>query len=113
MKRNELDQALAACRRAAVPAVPANLTQNVWREIRRRQAVPASSFVLDGFLDWFRAGGISLAGATLALAMLTSVGMTFLSSRPNHKQQMREALGLNVFSLQAYPLSRLAERTHE
>jgi hypothetical protein len=109
MKSNDLDDALQAYRRVGLPSAPANLSQNVWREIRLRQAAPSPWMGLDGFLAWFRAGGSSLAGATLALAMLTSVGLTLVAGQPTHQQQVRQALGLNVFSHQAYPLTRLAE----
>jgi hypothetical protein len=109
MKRPDLAAALEASRRAVLPAPSANLNQNVWREIRRRETTSTPWMNLDGFLNWFRAGGTSLAGATLALAILISSGLSLANGQPSHQQQVRQALGMNVFSLKAYPLTRLAE----
>jgi hypothetical protein len=109
MNSNDLEDALQAYRRTELPPAHANLNQNVWREIRLRQAAPSPWMGFDRFLAWFRAGGSSLTGATLALAMLTGVGLTLAAGQPTHQQQVRQALGLNVFSHQAYPLTRLAE----
>jgi len=86
------------------------LSQSVWREVRLRQSAPVSSALRHNeFLTWFCGHTTVLAVPALALVLLMSIGVTMLTSQSTSQQRTQQALGLNVFSHQASPLTRLAQ----
>ena len=111
MDNHRLDKLIGRYKEgAAVPCPPANLSQNVWREIRLRQSGPVSSALRHSeFLEWFCGRMTMLAVPTLALVLVMSVGFTSLIGQTTSPQRVQQALGLNVFSHQASPLIRLAQ----
>jgi hypothetical protein len=110
MDSHNLDKLLSEYKAAGIPRPPANLNQNVWREIRLRQSTPVSSALdYNDFLNWFRRSLTSLVAPALALAIFMSVGLTMLDAQVTPHQRVQQALGLNVFSHQASPLTRLAQ----
>jgi hypothetical protein len=110
MNKHSLDQMLEAYRKKEIPSEPTNLRQNVWREIRLRQSAPVSSALrYSEFLTWFRGSLASLVAPALAVALFMSVGLTMLDAQTTPHQRVQQALGLQVFSHQASPLTRLAE----
>jgi hypothetical protein len=110
MDPHNLDELLSCYRATAVPPPPTNLNQNVWREIRLQQGTPLSSALrYSEFLTWFRGSMTSLVAPALALALFMSVGLTMLNAQATPHQRVQQALGLDVFSHQASPLTRLAQ----
>jgi len=110
MDSHNLDELLNCYRATVVPSPPTNLNQNVWREIRLRQSTPlASALRYSEFLTWFRGSMSSLVAPALALAIFMSVGLTMVSAEATPRQRVQQALGLDVFSHQASPLTRLAQ----
>jgi hypothetical protein len=107
LKFNDL---LSSYKGRELPPSPTNLNQNVWREIRLRKSTPVSSALrYSEFLTWFRGSMAALVAPTLALAMVMSVGLTVLNAQATPHQRVQQALGLNVFSHQASPLTRFAQ----
>jgi hypothetical protein len=51
----------------------------------------------------------SLIAPALALALFVSIGLTMLNAETTPHQRVQQALGLDVFSHQASPLTRLAQ----
>jgi hypothetical protein len=110
MDNHKLDELLGCYKSTALPRLPGNLRQNVWREIRLRQSAPLSSALNHNeFLAWFRGSMTSLAAPTLALTLLMSIGLTMLTSQSTSRHRVQQALGLEVFSHQSSPLARLAQ----
>lgn len=110
MDNHRLEELLGRYKGAVVPRPPANLNQNVWREIRLRQSTPLSSALrYNEFLVWFRGSMATLVAPTLALALLLGIGLTMLTSQSTSQQRVQKALGLGVFSHQSSPLTRLAQ----
>lgn len=109
MDDSRLDELLRHYRKAELPSPPGNLNQNVWREIRLRETKDGSVFNLDAFLNWFYPRQTSLTLSTVALAAIVSLGLTLTSNQFSSSQRTQQALGLEVFSHEASPLTRLAE----
>jgi hypothetical protein len=110
MDSKNLDKLLSGYKAARMPRPPTNLNQNVWREIRLRQSTPVSSALRSSeFLTWFRGSLTSLVAPALAVALFMSVGLTVLDAQVTPHQHTQQALGLQVFSHQASPLTRLAQ----
>jgi len=110
MDSHNLDELLSGYKAAAMPRPPTNLTQNVWREIRLRQSTPVSSALkYNDFLNWFRRSMASLIAPALAMALFMSIGLTLLNTQATPHQRVQQALGLDVFSHQSSPLTRLAQ----
>jgi hypothetical protein len=106
----KMDDLLSFYKPKELPRSPANLNQNVWREIRLRQSSPVlSALRYSEFLTWFRGSLGLLVAPTMALAVFLSVGLTVLSGQANQHQRVQQALGLQVFSHQSFPLTRFAE----
>ena len=99
MKDHSLDPLINAYRRKALPSAPANLKQNVWREIRLRQKT-GSGFAWQDMLDWILDRRVVVA--SLATALL--IGFVF--NLPSQRVSTKQAMGLGVFSHSNY--SRLA-----
>lgn len=93
MDETQLDNLLRQHRERPVPPVPANLAQNVWREIRRRRAAG------EGWLAWLIEPFCrpSLVMPALALSVLLGVGLgvMMVQAQPS---PARAALDLEVFS---------------
>lgn len=97
MDESNLDELLRLHRESRRPAVPANLSQNVWREIRRRQALAAESGRwLDWLLEPFLRPMIFAPAVVLAIMLGVSVGAMAVHAQPS---PAREALDLQVFSV--------------
>jgi hypothetical protein len=110
MDNHRLDKLLNRYGASDVPRPPANLSQNVWREIRLRQSTPVSSALrYSEFLTWFRGSLLSLVAPALVVALFMSVGLTMLKGQVTPHQRVQQALGLQVFSNQTSPLTRLAQ----
>jgi hypothetical protein len=106
----KLDDLLSYYKATKPPLSPTNLNQNVWREIRLRKSTPVSSALrYSEFLTWFRGSMASLVAPTMAWAIVMSVGFSVLNAQTTPHQRVRQALGLDVFSHQASPLTRFAE----
>jgi hypothetical protein len=112
MNLDNLDDLLSRYKATGSPCPPANLNQNVWREIRLRQSTPLSSALrFSEFLAWFRGSAGSLIAPTIALTLFLSVGITLVSAQASPHQRVQQALGLKVFSNQASPLTRFADNS--
>ena|SRR5258708_4561921 len=110
MDPHSFENLLERYKGTGIPHPPANLSQNVWREIRLRQGIPLSSVLHDNeFLAWFRGSLATLVAPALALTLFMSVGLTVLTNQTTSTQRIQQALGLNVFSHQSSPLTRLAQ----
>jgi hypothetical protein len=106
----KLDDLLSCYKAKQLLRSPTNLNQNVWREIRLRQSSPVlSALRYSEFLTWFRGSVGLLVAPTMALAVFLSIGLTVLSGQASQHQRVQQALGLQVFSHQASPLTRFAE----
>ena len=96
MDESELDELLRLHRETRRPAVPANLSQNVWREIRRRQALAAESGRwLEWLLEPFLRPVMLAPALVLALMLGAGVGALTAYAQPS---PARAALDLEVFS---------------
>ena len=110
MEPKKLDDLLNQYRVTPLPGAPGNLNANVWREIRLRQRAPVSSaFDFREFLAWFRGSTNTLVAPALALTLFVSVSWTALTSPPASSPSVQQALGLQVFSHEASPLTRLTQ----
>jgi hypothetical protein len=107
MHPNDVEKLLDRLRTSGLPGRPKHLPENVWREIGRRKDGPFSVRIhAREFLDWFRGG---LIGPALAMALVLGVGQTLLSDAGNSSARAQQALGLQVFSRDSSPLTRLAQ----
>jgi hypothetical protein len=110
MNNNRLDELLSRYKATAVPLTPGNLGQNVWREIRLRQSSPFSSALRSSeFLAWFRGSAPTLFAPVLTIALFVSIGLTMVTPQENPHRRVQKALGLEIFSHQSSPLTRLAQ----
>jgi hypothetical protein len=94
MDEAELENLLRLRRVNHLPPAPANLAQNVWREIRRRRAAGEGGWLawfIEPFCRW------SLVVPALALAILLGAGLAVktVEAQPS---PARMALDLQVFS---------------
>lgn len=97
MDESNLDELLRLHRETRRPTVPANLSQNVWREIRGRQALAAESGRwLDWLLEPFLRPMIFAPAVALAIMLGAGVGAMAVHAQPS---PAREALDLQVFSV--------------
>lgn len=94
MDETQLDKLLRMHRAMPVPPVPANLAQNVWREIRRRRAAGEG-----GWLAWliepFCRPNLVMPALALAVVLGAGVGVVAVHAQPS---PARAALDLQVFS---------------
>jgi hypothetical protein len=103
MNKHSLDPLLEAYRLKALPSVPTNLEQNVWREIRLRAEVVPNA-LWQGFLDWIL--DRRLVTVSLLAAMIFGFGFNLWPQQVS----ARQAMGLQVFSHSGYsPLVEIAE----
>lgn len=110
MDDQRLNLLLGRLKEKTLPQSPANLGQNVWREIRLRQETPfATATRYWDVLAWFRGGATNVIASALVLTLVMSVGMTLVTGQSTSTQHVQRALGLRVFSHQSSPLTRLAE----
>lgn len=97
MDESNLDELLRLHRETRRPTVPANLSQNVWREIRRRQTDAAESGRwLAWLLEPFHRPMMLGSAVILALMLGVGVGAMAVQAQPS---PARTALDLEVFSL--------------
>lgn len=94
MDETELEILLRLHCERPLPPVPANLAQNVWREIHRRRGAGEG-----GWLAWLLEPFCrpSLVMPALALAILLGIGVG-VNAVPAHPSPAHMALDLQVFS---------------
>ncbi len=98
MNANEWDETLRrlALTRTAVP--PANLTTNVWREIRRRRGRQVRR---ENFFDALVGAGLRPRWALSAVSLAIAVSVVFGVIEASATMETPSPLGLNVFSAAA------------
>lgn len=98
MNRNDLNEALKRLSENRIPTPPANMSQNVWREIRARRSLqPAREGFFEGCVNALLRPRWALSAATMAVGI--SVAFSVLEGA--NAANAHTSLDLNVFSATA------------
>lgn len=98
MNRNDLNEALKRLSQKQIPTPPANLAQNVWREIRtRRSLLPVREGFFEGWVNALLRPRWALSAATMAIGISVAFSIMEGVSASN----AHASLDLNVFSATA------------
>jgi len=98
MNRNDLNEALKQISEHRVPTPPANISQNVWREIRlRRGPMPTREGFFEGCVNALLRPRWALSAASMAVGISITFGVLEGATVAN----AHTSLDLNVFSATA------------
>ena len=92
-----LDELIKALADRTIPKLPANLVENVWREIRGRRGHPSESWVAALF-DLLRRPGLAICGFMVAGALGSLFGALSVGHRTMDTRMAQQSLHLDVFA---------------
>jgi hypothetical protein len=110
MNKPEIDLLLKELGREPLPGPPSNFSQNVWRQIRLREAEKPQdwkSWLPDVLAFSLQPSPIV---ASLVIAFVIGVGENVYSSRPSHAEKSSAALSLEIFNPQTQGLTLITQR---
>jgi hypothetical protein len=98
MNGNDLNEALKRISGNPIPTPPANMSQNVWREIRlRRGSLPTREGFFESCVNALLRPRWALSAATMAIGISITFGLLENANASN----AHASLDLNVFSATA------------